>query len=412
MKKILVVVDSIDSNHSSGSKANLAFIQNLALAGFGVKVLHYSNKEIPLSGIETQLISTQKLSITYFLSRFQRVFTRITKININPTVEKWFGFSFTFFNDVKSMHLALKKESETSYDWLLTLSYASSFRPHAAVLRQSRFHNKWLAYVHDPYPMHSYPRPYDWVEPGHQYKRNFFLKIAKYTKKVLYPSQYLAEWMEQYYEDLKNKRVIVPHQNYEQEANEIPVSSPYIDSNYFTLLHSGSLMDARNPFGLIKGYTQFIDENPEAKNDSKLIFIGIYSNFHQRIQKIQEDYPSLVLSDGYVDFTTTLEIQKRANVNIILEAIAYFSPFLPGKFTHCIQAQKPILLIGPYFSESRRLLGLDYKYWSENTDSFRIKTLITQLYLEWKDNKNGIYARPDLEYYLSKDHLKTIFDQL
>ena len=47
MKKILVIVDSIDVNDSSGSKANVALIQNLAACGFDVLVLHYTQKKSP-----------------------------------------------------------------------------------------------------------------------------------------------------------------------------------------------------------------------------------------------------------------------------------------------------------------------------------------------------------------------------
>lgn len=49
--KILVVVESIDVNDSSGSKANVALIQNLALCGFDLQVYHYTRKEIQIDSI-------------------------------------------------------------------------------------------------------------------------------------------------------------------------------------------------------------------------------------------------------------------------------------------------------------------------------------------------------------------------
>ena len=40
IKRILVVVESIDVDDSSGSKANVALIKNLAKAGFELQVYH------------------------------------------------------------------------------------------------------------------------------------------------------------------------------------------------------------------------------------------------------------------------------------------------------------------------------------------------------------------------------------
>src|SRR6187402_2922587 len=103
MKKILVVVESINVEDSSGTKGRVALIYNLVKAGFDLKVLHYTPKEIFLEGIDCVKIKERKFTALYFLSRMERVFTRITKISLNPYLESWFGFSFTFFNDVKSI---------------------------------------------------------------------------------------------------------------------------------------------------------------------------------------------------------------------------------------------------------------------------------------------------------------------
>ena len=46
--KILVVVESLDVNDSSGTKGRVALINNLAKAGFDLDVLHYTQKEVQL----------------------------------------------------------------------------------------------------------------------------------------------------------------------------------------------------------------------------------------------------------------------------------------------------------------------------------------------------------------------------
>ena len=69
--KILVVVDSINIEDSSGSKANVALIHNLGEAGFDVLVYHYTRKNIQLKNIKTFSIPEIKLSSFYFLSLLQ-----------------------------------------------------------------------------------------------------------------------------------------------------------------------------------------------------------------------------------------------------------------------------------------------------------------------------------------------------
>ena len=71
--KILVVVDSININDSSGSKANVALINNLAQAGFDVKVYHYTLKNIQMAGIDCVSIPEKKWGMLFVLSRVQRV---------------------------------------------------------------------------------------------------------------------------------------------------------------------------------------------------------------------------------------------------------------------------------------------------------------------------------------------------
>ncbi len=405
--KILVVVDSLNIEDSSGAKANVSLIQNLKKAGFEVVVYHYSRKEIHLEGITCVAIKEIKFSFMYFLSRIQREISKLFKININQQIESLFGFSFTFFNDVNSITNGLDNIGFFEPDWVLTLSYASSFRPHKALLSLPKWHSKWLAYVHDPYPMHSYPRPYDWVEPGHQFKRDFFWEITGKSKYVVYPSELLAQWMRGYYYNQEGKEIVIPHQIFEESDDNATISLPvFFNPDDFNILHAGSMMDARNPIALVNAFELFLNKYPEAKSHAKLLFIGKPSSFDTFIKEKQMIVSQIFLSDDYMSFQQVKAMQQAAAVNVILEAIGPLSPFLPGKFSHCIQSQKPILLLGPYYSESKRLLGGAYPYWSEVNDLEKIQSLIMELYQNWLKNKKRIMDRPDLTHYLSLDYLR------
>ena len=409
--KILVVVDSINVEDSSGSKANVALIKNLADAGFEVIVYHYTLKNIKLSGVSCYAIREIKFSYLYFLSRLQRVIWRNFNINLAPFLQKIFGFSFTFFNDTNSIKKALKKINFAP-DLVLTLSKGASFRPHYAVLKLPHFHNKWMAYVHDPYPLHCYPRPYDWVESSYKQKEEFFKLVSEKAKYSAFPSQLLKDWMGSYFPNFLKTGIVIPHQNADYKINDV-VLPDYFDNTKFNLLHAGNLMPQRSPQGLIEGFKLFLKNNPDAKEFSKLILIGPASSHTEILDEYRLNSPEIYIYNGATPFDLVYTLQKNASVNIILESKSEISPFLPGKFPHCVEANKPIISLTPYYSEVKRLLGEKYPYWSEVDDSAKIATIIESLYQLWKVNPlDLVLDRQDLLKYLSVDYLKQAINNL
>ena len=409
--KILVVVDSINLEDSSGSKGRVALIKNLADAGFEVIVYHYTLKNIQLSGVSCYAIREIKFSYLYFLSRLQRVIWRNFNINLAPFLQKIFGFSFTFFNDTNSIKKALKKINFAP-DLVLTLSKGASFRPHYAVLKLPHFHNKWMAYVHDPYPLHCYPRPYDWVESSYKQKEEFFKLVSEKAKYSSFPSQLLKDWMGSYFPNFLKTGIVIPHQNADYKINDV-VLPDYFDNTKFNLLHAGNLMPQRSPQGLIEGFKLFLKNNPDAKEFSKLILIGPASSHTEILDEYRLNSPEIYIYNGATPFDLVYTLQKNASVNIILESKSEISPFLPGKFPHCVEANKPIISLTPYYSEVKRLLGEKYPYWSEVDDSAKIATIIESLYQLWKVNPlDLVLDRQDLLKYLSVDYLKEAINNL
>lgn len=411
-KELLVVVDSIDVNDSSGSKANVALIKNIVAIGYSVTVLHYTKKDIILNGVKCISIPEKKYSVFYFLSRLQRIIQRYFKVTMATNLEEMFGFSFTFFNDVNSIKAALRKYNAYKFDLIITLSKGASFRPHYAVNKLPDLHKKWMAYIHDPYPFSCYPAPYQWNEPGHKQKRLFFEEVSKNAKYSAFPSLLLMQWMGNYFPNFIKTGIIIPHQNFKEGHLTIDDLSFY-DKNKFNVLHAGNLMKQRNPEGLIKGFKLFLDNNPEAKNDSKLILLGNASYHKDFINSFVTDLPQLYIEPSNAPFSQVYWLQKHVSVNIILEADSQISPFLPGKFPHCVAANKPILHLGPKHSETRRLLGEDYPFWSEIHDFVAISKILNILYHAWKTNPQALVLdRPDLEAYLGEPYLKEQFQNV
>jgi hypothetical protein len=121
-----------------------------------------------------------------------------------------------------------------------------------------------------------------------------------------------------------------------------------------------------------------------------------------------QEIDQLVVSDGYIPYNEVLELQGKVSVNLILESVASESPFLPGKFPHCVTANKPILHLGPEKSEVKRLLGEDYNFHAVADDVDKISELIEVLFNEWKNLKKELKLdRKDLEDYLSPKFLKS-----
>jgi len=412
IKKIVVVIESIDINDSSCTKCNVALIENLVQIGHQVTVHHYTRKDIALKGIPCVNIKERKFNFNYFLSRIQRLFQRKFNLYLNTFFEKIFGFSFTLFNDVNSIKQTIKKLKKDDFDLIITMSKGSSFRPHYAMLSFTDLHSKWLANIHDPYPFHYNPRPYTWVEPGYQIKENYFRAVSEKARYSSFPSQLLKEWMGSYFPNFLKTGVIIPHQNADYKINDVPLPE-YFDPTKFNLLHAGNLMPQRSPQGLIEGYKLFLSKNPEAKTNSKLILLGSASAHTKMLEDYKSTITEIYIHNGTVPFDLVYKLQKNVSANIILESKSEISPFLPGKFPHCVEANKPIISLAPYYCEVKRLLGENYQYWSEVDNVNKIAAIIENLYQIWKSNPdNLVLNRKDLLAYLSADYLKEVMSTL
>lgn len=407
--KILVISESINVEDSSASKGRVALIYSLHKLGYQVKVLHYSRKEISLEGIDTHLIKENKWSLNYFLSRFVRITQRHTKYYYNHHLEKIFGFSFTHTNDSNTIAKGIRAHKNFNPNLVITLSKGSSFRTHRAMLQVPELHTRWLSYIHDPYPYHFYPRPFNKVESGYQAKEKMMRQVIEKSAYLAFPSQLLKEWMQSYFPLVAHKSCIMPHQiKIEESLPEVP---DFFQKNEFSLLHAGNLLTERNPQFLIEGFLLFLSKNPQATQQSKLYLVGKYSKHLDYLQPYL-NHPNIIIKD-YIEYQKVQTLEKETAVNIILEAVSEISPFLPGKFPNCIKVNKPILVLSPYYSEVKRLLGNDYPYWTEANDVATIERKITELYQKWSANPTDFYLnRTDLINYCNEKGLEQVFNTI
>lgn len=411
-RRILIVAESIDVEDSSGSKANVALIKNLHKEGFLIEVHHYTRKKIYLEGIPCIAIRERKFNFLFLLSRIQRYIQNYLGLIINKPLENLFGFSFTFFNDTESIVDHLRKSCRFRPDLVLTLSKGASFRPHYALLSLKELHHIWLPYIHDPYPFYYYPSPFQWKEPGAKQKIQFFEAVSRQCRWAAFPSLLLSEWMKSFYPDFKDKSVIIPHQIESSPSHNFQLP-PYFDPTKFNIVHAGNLMKERSPKGLLEAYKEFIVRDPRRKEETRLLFLGNSASHADLFMQYKNSIPNLLVTKKNHQFDQIKKIQKEASVNVILESKSEISPFLPGKFPHCIRSERPILALGPAQSEVRRLLGKDYPFWSEVDDSEKILGLLETIYQNWTKNSfdchNEFFS---LRKYLSSNRLKSEIDEI
>jgi hypothetical protein len=398
-KKVLVVAESIDINDSSGTKGRVALIRNLQKVGCKVKVIHYTRRETSIEKIDCEPIKENKF-LFYVFSRIRRVFNRYFKFDAFKWSEYFFGFSLEFFNDSKSISKSIKKHG-ANFDLIITVSKGVSLRTHHAMLKYSEFYFKWAAYIHDPYPFSKFPPPYTYSQKGFKLKELFFNRVALNAKYSIFPSQLLMEWMGQFYPNVLKTGIVIPHQNLEWKHNKNIQLPSFLNTNNFNILHAGNMMKERPPMGLLEGYKLFLSKNPSASLDTKLIHVGNCNDFENKLNIYEQNLKNFHFIKSNMPFEIVNQIQKHCSVNVILESNSEISPFLPGKFPHCVYANKPILVLGPEISEVIRLLGKKYPYYAKNGDANKIAIIIENLYKLWKqDAKKLTLNRPDILDYL------------
>lgn len=408
LKKLLILAEDVDVNLSSGGKANYAFICALLECGFSVKVYHYSHKEVFFEKAESILINENRWSFYFLLSRFQRLWQRYTRIEIAKFLERRFGFSFTFFNDTKSIARTIRKENPEDFNWLITLSKGASYRSHYAILSQNRWHSKWIANIHDPFPFSYYPRPYRWVEPGDRKKRVFFQEMAMKAKYFSFPSALLREWMGQYNIRFHRDGLVFPHQIDQMNLTDNFIPEDILNKiiGKFTVLHAGNLLEHRNPYKLIEAWKKFVLHYQLSEKDAHLLLIGPGTFHEPYLTELCKQFNTIFRYSGNMNYDVVKLIENLVSVNLVLEAESEISPFLPAKVPNLVKVDKIILHIGPKKSETLNLLGVDYSFHADPSDANIIFLKLCELYKMWLNGSELKLNKPNLIEYFKPEHLK------
>jgi hypothetical protein len=251
----------------------------------------------------------------------------------------------------------------------------------------------WVANYHDPFPLSLYPDPY---------RRRLFMasalqerwnaRIIEAADWVSFPSERLLRWMLRgRLAPCRGKGVVIPH-----IVGELPMASDckapatlVLGPDRFVILHAGSLLEPRQPWGLVEAFRRFAAKDAARSGKAELLFVGGINRFH----KADPRWAEAVRTQGVrfveerVAYGQSLELMRQAAVCVVLEAENAESPFFPAKLTDYLLCRKPILALSPAESVMSDVLGAGYPYRCLPSDSARIARILEELWSLWQDGR-------------------------
>lgn len=143
------------------------------------------------------------------------------------------------------------------------------------------------------------------------------------------------------FEAITDKPIQVITNGYDDELVPVPLDTD------FTISHLGSLLTGRNPICLWRALQELVQENKEFCEALKIQLAGVVG---KEVSKSIEGFglDSFVHRLGYLSHGKVLEIQQKSQVLLLLEIdSAETKGIIPGKLFEYLNAQRPILAIGP-----------------------------------------------------------------
>ena len=262
---------------------------------------------------------------------------------------------------------------------------------------------RWYADFRDPWTDISYHKNLNLTQNTQQ-------KHLKLERQVLNTSDQIivsSSQTKQLFSKITQHPISVITNGFDDEN----VSSITLDSK-FSLTHIGSLFDQRNPTLLWKVLSELIEEFPEFKANFQLVLVG---NVSADIKASMDSakLTSFLKIVGSVTHNEAIMYQRKTQVLLLIEAnTTEASYIIPGKLFEYINANRPILALGPKQSDIPSILkdtqtGKYFDYENETA----LKTHILELFENYKTNSLSVVSK-DIERFSRKNCTKQLVEVL
>ena len=400
MKNILVITEALGVNGTSAGIVSSTFIQFLHESGYKVTVIARTNFEGEAKWLSDEIV-VKKHDLEFVKKSF---LDKIPKVKAIPIYLTGFTNSYRYnkelYKKIITNELATQK-----YDFIYALAAGDSFVPHFA-LAEMKLAIPFFVNIHDPYPKHVYPEPYK--SPKNRINailEKKFNKVLEKAKGISFPSQYLMEDMSKTFPVITSKGFVIPHigTSLPHLTTDADDSLVNLDLSKINILHAGTLLGPRNPKFLLKAIAALNDEHPGFLEKVTFTFVGaVNKSLNEMIAKSTLQNVRFITTR--LSYQKSLDLISESDASFVIEAVAKFSPFLPGKVADIVYAEKPIIDLSPKNSEVRRLLGASYPYQSELDDVEAIKHVLYSFYTDFIHNKIDKSIIMDLKKYVSIAH--------
>jgi hypothetical protein len=321
------------------------------------------------------------------------------------------GYSVDSWRLVALWAAALRRAvAEQRPDVIVTRGAGFNFEGHIAMLR-NRLDVPWIAHYHDPYPLSLYPVPY-------RRRVRFMSALQERTHREIlaradglsFTNERLLSWVLQ--GDLArhaHKSRVIGH----VVMGLVPDPAESAAPRSFTLVHTGTMLGARDPNGLLMAFRKFVDG--KRPGQARLVFAGRIDARHRALPawRSLETEGWLINTDERMTYTQALELARNATAAVIIEADTSPSPFYPGKLADYLWLRRPILALSPRASATADILGVDDPLRVDPGDSDAIGAAIERLWGAWAANDlSGLLPATRIVQSLSEGSIATHIDEL
>ena len=268
---------------------------------------------------------------------------------------------------------------------------------------KAKYQLQWLADFRDPWTDISYHKNLNLTRNAQQKHLKLEGQVLNATDHIIVTSSQTK----QLFSKITQKPISVITNGFDDEN----VPSITLDSK-FSLTHIGSLLNQRNPILLWNVLSELVQEIPKFKANFQLVLVGNVSA-DVRTSIDSTGLTSFLKTVGSVTHNEAVMYQRKTQVLLLLEAnTTEASYIIPGKLFEYINANRPIVALGPKHSDIPSILkytntGRYFDYDNETA----LKTHILELFEGYKTNSLSVSSK-DIERFSRKNCTKQLAEVL